>query len=406
MSVASQLLQGSYKGVPFLFSGTSKSQGRNIIVDNYPYRTRGTQDLGEVLATYELNIVVTGADIDYYQNKAQLENALKSPDPGVFIHPTDGQMLAQASIHSVSEDITGVGRADYKVTFIQVQPAQFPTDVTSNVSGINNKYDSTIAAILRAFSDAWNGASFYLNAISKYKNFVDSLIDRYRDSLQLVPAVKENLTKFVQNINSLEASSVEKVTNPSSLAQSVLDTHDSMIAIASNADDITKLNAHFFSFDVYKHTSIDTTARIVAERNRKSFNLLLNTLSMVNEYKNTTNKVFNTEYDITQHSVLLENQYNLSVQENYSLDAFGNRIQIFDQDTMDAISSMRDDISGFMNDKLVNTKSIAEIFVQNRSLIGLTYALYDNLDYYDMLAELNKTANQGVVSGMLKVFIA
>jgi prophage DNA circulation protein len=162
MAVADFLLPGSFKSVPFLFRQTSKTQGRKIIVYEYPNSDRrDTVDLGELKPTYNITAYITGGDVDYYDNRRQLEQALSSFEKGVFIHPTDGEIEAQVSSYTVNESIQEIGRASYSITFIATTDPQFPTLSNNAQSGIENAINNALNAIDDAFNQNLCGYNFF-----------------------------------------------------------------------------------------------------------------------------------------------------------------------------------------------------------------------------------------------------
>lgn len=404
MSVQDGLLQASYKGVGFLFRTTSKSTGRKIIIDEYPKSdNRGTQDLGKYLAIYDLQIFVTGLGADYFANKNQLESVLESKDAGIFVHPTDGQVKALVSLYTVVEDMTALGRASYKVTFVVTTNPTFPTATQSAGAGVQNQYGGALSAIGNAFNTAYVVTSAYPNAVAQARRFTQQLANQFQTTPTLTPVSGSTISDYTVAVQAMQNNIAGNALDGSTFSTTVANIFTLMQKLSPDTGAVTTLNTSFFGFNLRGETPTDTPARVQTEHNRRLINLYVNSTALINQYLNVSNQSFLTEDDITATSNVLDAQYFTVVDNNTWVDSFGTPFSLVDQNAIDQITMLRDSMTSFLTQQLANAKQINTVYVGNSGLVTLVYDLYESLDLYDAIAQLNTLANQTNVAGEIKV---
>lgn len=405
-NVSDFYLQGSFKGVPFLFRETRKRIGRQRITYQYPQKSinsRSVIDNGLYEPDYSLTVYLTGSGIDYYDNKRRFENILNSYGSGILIHPTDGEVRCQVGINSVIESTEEVGRVTYQVEFSATSEPQFPTITDNATSNIENRFNSTLNELLNAFNNAWAATLSFQNAITKYRDYLQQVLNRFRSSLQLVSIDKDRLSVFINNLNTVESNKNEIVTQGSQTSQAIANLYKDMSNLTDDVNDKSTLNQHFFNFTVDGETNNNTLARVEAQRNAKLMALYVNSYALTYDFQNTSQNIYLTEDDIKIQSENLNTQYDLTSNINFYLDEFGSRQSLISQDTIDNVTFLRDKTTQYLTNQLANARQIETIYVSNRSLVDLVYDLYGNLDLYDAIAQLNQFANQSVITGTIKV---
>ncbi|MBK2125731.1 hypothetical protein, partial [Fangia hongkongensis] len=227
-----------------------------------------------------------------------------------------------------------------------------------------------------------------------------------REALSLISVTASALAPFFNALENLENEIVENILNPSKLANSILSNYSNVLNLSAVTVGKSTLNKNFFNYSTSGETAVNTPSRVAAESNRKSIDTYINSLSLVNEFLNTTNTNYTNEDDIRKQSDSLNEQYNNLVINNFSLDQSGNRNQLFDQDTVDSITFMRDQVSAYLEAQLTNAKRIETIRVSRNSLLPLVYQYYGSLDLYDTISELNKVGNPSDITGNIKILVS
>ncbi|WP_018300107.1 DNA circularization N-terminal domain-containing protein [Fangia hongkongensis] len=407
MSILDGLLQGKYNGVDFLFVESSRQDGKKLAVHEYPQRnTRTVTELGNLMPIYSLEVWTTGDEQTYFERRLNLIKAFKKEGLATFVHPIDGTMKATAKDFTVNEEMSSSGVAKFSVTIIPNTEPDYPKSVSSGKSNTQQVFNDTTEKINKSFSRKWNSTIKFQNSINKYTNYINQYTNSLREALSLISVTASALAPFFNALENLENEIVENILNPSKLANSILSNYSNVLNLSAVTVGKSTLNKNFFNYSTSGETAVNTPSRVAAESNRKSIDTYINSLSLVNEFLNTTNTNYTNEDDIRKQSDSLNEQYNNLVINNFSLDQSGNRNQLFDQDTVDSITFMRDQVSAYLEAQLTNAKRIETIRVSRNSLLPLVYQYYGSLDLYDTISELNKVGNPSDITGNIKILVS
>lgn len=404
MSVAAFTLEGSFRGIPFLFHQTSKTFGRKVVVDEIPNsNSRNTYDLGELKPIYTMVICLTGSGADYYDNKTRFEKALTSFSKGILVHPTDGSVNVQVSSCTLIESIAEVGKAGFNVTFIATTDPQFPTLSGNAQPSIQNSFVSTVDAVVTAFNASYSVTSSYQNALLKYRGYFQNVIDKYNNVVDLVSVNKNTLSIFINNLQDVQDNRNDLVKTGSGISSAVIDTHNNMIDLNNDTQARSILNQSLFGLIIAGQDYSNTLSRVEAQKNRRLIQQLVNTNALVYEYLNTSQTTYFTEDSIKAQSSVIEDQFYFILNNNFYDNTTGNRIALFDETVIDKLSFLRDRTTQYLEQQLTNAKQISTVFVQNRSLLDIITSVYGDVSLYETIAQLNSLANQAVITGDIKL---
>ncbi|WP_447588637.1 DNA circularization protein [Aquipseudomonas campi] len=111
---------GSFRGVQFYCTSSTRTGGRRTVLDEYPLRDQATmQDLGRKARSFNLSMTVRGAE--YMAQRDNLIQALETAGPGTLIHPFYGELMVSVSgDYSIEESTAQGGKASITQTFVEV----------------------------------------------------------------------------------------------------------------------------------------------------------------------------------------------------------------------------------------------------------------------------------------------
>lgn len=113
------VVQGSFRGVPFLWQELGGEGGRRIVKHVYPDRdTAEGEDLGRKPGTISLTVFILANDFATYRQKRDaLITACDAGGIGQLVHPTRGTMQVFCETCRVNEDCSAQGRCDFELQF-------------------------------------------------------------------------------------------------------------------------------------------------------------------------------------------------------------------------------------------------------------------------------------------------
>lgn len=119
MTWRSQLVDASFRGVPFFVDKATLSVGRRTVVHEFPGRaTPLVEDLGRAPRRWQLEMVVIGDQ--YLARRDALRLALERPGPGDLVLPTMGTVRAVVEgVSSISESVSEGGVCRVSATFVE-----------------------------------------------------------------------------------------------------------------------------------------------------------------------------------------------------------------------------------------------------------------------------------------------
>jgi len=113
------VVQGSFRGVPFLFEQAGGDHGRRLVKHEFPNRDTGEgEDLGRKSRSFSLDVFILAADFPTYKSaKNALIGAFEQAGPGPLVHPTLGTMTVYGEGCKWSESTDEQGRCNFQLTF-------------------------------------------------------------------------------------------------------------------------------------------------------------------------------------------------------------------------------------------------------------------------------------------------
>lgn len=215
-TLTTQLLEASFRGVPFRVRSEGKSEaGRKIILHDYVNSSdRFVEDQGELPPRFRITAFVHGEN--FKQLADALEGALKQKGAGRLVLPTLGAFSVYAMPYSVDASQTSVGEISFSLDFAVGRPAAGPSFSLQDATQVFGLGDDARQAVQNALGDLWQIPSTFENAtvaISDFTGSIDDVVEKYSS---LIPV--DDLSALLSKAQRLKATASQIVRDPSSLA--------------------------------------------------------------------------------------------------------------------------------------------------------------------------------------------
>lgn len=174
------------------FDDVERSGGKKAAVHEFPQQDKASvQDLGNQAEKFPMSVYFTGADYD--QQADAFWAALSERGTGFLQHPRYGDIPVLPLTWSQTEKLVdGLGRADFKVDFIQVRTdTVFPVTSVAAAAAVDA---ATSAAIEQSAGDAAD-AFAPANAADKagVKSQVTNWLNEFKAAFKTVTAISESV---------------------------------------------------------------------------------------------------------------------------------------------------------------------------------------------------------------------
>lgn len=215
-----QLLEASFRGVPFRVRSESKSDaGRKIVLHDYVNSSeRFVEDQGQIPPRFTIEAFVHGENFKSLANS--LEQALNQRGSGRLVLPTLGAFQVYAMPYTVKASQTEVGEIVFSLDFATGRPAAGPIEAAIDPTQVFALGDTARQSIQGALGDLWSTPSTASNSAVSASDFVGSLNDILEKYSASMPS--SNLTALSSKISRLERTASQIIRDPSSLAANLI----------------------------------------------------------------------------------------------------------------------------------------------------------------------------------------
>lgn len=387
-----RLYPASYKGASFYYVSDSRSEGRRIVVHDYPGQTDDTEDLGYKNREFTIQAEIHG--FFYEDDKKKLELALNSEGAGILFHPFLGSIRCVCMGFTITETTAKVGSAVYTINFKEVTGEIYPTpstDVTSFLANLYGKFYDFI-------KDYLNG-EYIANFLKNIEAMAEKLRQLTDFANGIVGAMEggDNLDKesYFKNSKFMSANSIKVASADGDIGGNISDLLSSFDIVSTDGQIRFDSSNQLFGFGE-DDTFLDanTTQNNQNIGNKKLVNGAINTLALVNMYDSAKNIEFTDQEQLDDVVKALENNYNNLIDSD----------RVFlKENLLDELNDMRVQSNKFFNQIRLQLPRIVEITTNPIPLAVLVYQYYGNTDNYDIILDLNNIYNPSVVSGTIKM---
>jgi prophage DNA circulation protein len=384
-----KLRQASFKGVPFLVDTTSTGGGRKTATHEYINQgQRYVEDLGRLRKTFNITGFIT--EPNYILKRDALILALETEGLAPLVHPTLGIYNVVPKPYTLTEDMTSINIATFELVFEEAQLPIYPIDSGNSISKLIDSIDSVLDGV-----QDYIGSSFEL-IYSNVANLADIIfkIDYTVSAFQSAvessgTGYTSTVNDFSATLNDLQTNQIQKVYNPTALADSFRSIGNQTANLAPSAISNFDLNKKLFHFGENDISFVaDTASLIERQSNRDILNAAINIMCLTNAYLNAVQLNYETLTDLKNIQKVLEDQF------NYILS-----LQNLPEETLEILKEIRIYAMAYFEKERLVVYKISNVNVNMTTMRELTYRYYGNLDNYDELIALNNTLNPSYIEG-------
>lgn len=395
MTILDELVAASFKGATFLINGTSTTGGRKTVTHEYPNSDRRfVEDLGELREIYTVTGIIHGAT--YFADRDNLIAQLKSSGSGELIHPFYGSVTVVAKPYSLSENLTNLGVATFRMTFERSNESVFPKATANNSSQINRKTTSVFDSMKKDLTNIFNVTPRSTN------NFIDATATMTRIAAAMginadtILKVTNNTSQFSSLLEIFTDNINTNAFNSTNLSGDLFNLFSSFNGLGNTAKDQFDILTGLFNFGDNQELPIATTVRRVERiANRKILDSTIQINSLAQAYNITTSLNFETEEDVQNVKNILDTQFDKVVNNTNAGD-----------DTIQDLKDLRVEVSKFLEKETVNAFRVSTIHTNEIPMTLLAYQYYGNTEKTVQLLELNMNNNPSFVQGDVKVLVS
>ncbi|HIF6018639.1 TPA: DNA circularization protein [Vibrio parahaemolyticus] len=209
-------LTASFRGVTFMLDEAEGDSGRRAIPHAYPKKEIGyTEDNGKVLTAERISGRVIGEN--YFDELADILDALNKPGPGEFIHPWFGVRKVQIGkvSHRLVNKVDGLATFNFEV--FEVGENLFPTAKRDTAKQVQAEADNSQLAANEVFEEA-----FDITALDGVGDMVDQFFDDLDEFTRGLPSLPEELRDWTDRLQRAKDSIGNLLAVPGELAASAM----------------------------------------------------------------------------------------------------------------------------------------------------------------------------------------
>ncbi|HBN6298499.1 TPA: DNA circularization N-terminal domain-containing protein [Vibrio parahaemolyticus] len=209
-------LTASFRGVTFMLDEAEGDSGRRAIPHAYPKKEIGyTEDNGKVLTAERISGRVIGEN--YFDELADILDALNKPGPGEFIHPWFGVRKVQIGkvSHRLVNKVDGLATFNFEV--FEVGENLFPTAKRDTAKQVQEEANNSQLAANEVFEEA-----FDITALDGVGDMVDQFFDDLDEFTRGLPSLPEELREWTDRLQRAKDSIGNLLAVPGELAASAM----------------------------------------------------------------------------------------------------------------------------------------------------------------------------------------
>jgi prophage DNA circulation protein len=383
------LQQGSFKGVPFLFVGSSTSGGRKNVFYEYPNTDkRGLSDLGLKLKDFTpITIYVTGnSTSDYKQNRDRFISVLESKGAGILVHPTFGQINCAVDGYTIDENISHINRADFSVNFREVSEPIKPAATQNNIPKIENIAVDTISKVSTDIENNYNVSSGNFANFETVKAKAETIVDKFSEISEQVEKRTEFFNDFANTVREFDSKINSIIVQPLTYATEMKNLFDGIRLIASDPAERFLMFTKLFNFGSDDmDIKSDTSFKIERKENNKIINNAINSNSLAYAHATLKEIELQNEDEFNRYNELLNNQWELLQGSD------------LDTDVRENILDLRAEVEKYID--TLNLPELITVETLETSPTILSYQYYGDTSRDNQISTLNALKDYGVISG-------
>lgn len=212
----SQLLEASFKGVPFrVRSEVLTEGGRKITLHEYVNSSeRFVEDLGEIPPKFSVKAFVHGENFRSLADR--LETVLKSEGSGRLFLPTFGAVTVFALPYRKDASQTSVGEISFELEFATGRPAAGPVQGVADLQQVYKLGDDARQTLQKVFGDLWTKVKDSTSSIVAESDILSSVNAAFEETKDFIGV--ESLGELNQKVKKFSTFAAQLKNNPTQLA--------------------------------------------------------------------------------------------------------------------------------------------------------------------------------------------
>lgn len=389
------LYPASFKRAPFFYVSGDINAGRKTVVHEYPNKNfRFVEDLGKNLRTFSIRAIITG--FFYITNKKTLEDALNDEGIGILKHPFLGNINCVCTGYTVSEDLIGLGTANFTLNFVETKKSRFPDASNDNISKIADLYRKLYAFI----KDDLNGQ--YIAQFARNISFAAQKLEDLSDTLNLIANSTKSLntssTEFQTQSNNFNSNAFKIASPDGDIGGNTSDLISSFDGLSDDGQTRFDASSKLFGFgEGDEFIDLPTTQIRQRNDNQKFINGTINALAFANQIDAAKDIDYANEQDLNDTAQVLDKNYD---------DLLNSESNKFSNQLLSDLNELRNQIRIFFEQERLIVNKIVEVKTKTIPATVLTYQYSGDTDDYDQILSLNQIFNPAVVEGNIKILEA
>jgi len=220
MTWREQLIQSTFRGVPFFVDSHEAELGRRVQVHEFPLRDLPyAEDLGRKSRVLTVQAYVLGDD--YMQRRDALIRAVERPGSGQLEHHYLGKMQVTCVGCRLAETTREGGVARLTLEFVESGQAVFVTSVESTTDAVRQRRDVALGTCRRVFEGTHDvaGPQYLAQAA---QGMLGQALDTLLSAAGQARAVGTNVAQLARSVKQVKDDFIDTIYTPASAAQAVL----------------------------------------------------------------------------------------------------------------------------------------------------------------------------------------
>lgn len=406
----------SFRGVRFFVASVTTTGGRKAferpivnsdeqIVDDVGMKQDSFTVNGYVTAIYEgMPSNEIGISTTYVEQRERILEALRQKTPATFVHPVAGRIdRLVAKSWTLDERVTEVGIGPLSIEFVKETVQPTPVIEEGNAEAVEAAGEAADDALLSNLEDEWvvepSFVDSYADAVGKLSD-VFSAINEAADSVETtVDAIASTATKplaeFAQTIGNLQSTVASAAAIGTKTALAVRTAFAALSTVFATPGAYFQAMLNLFDFgDLDVSFDVTTPSGRQRKRNFDAMNSAVKGVSLSNAYRAATSLEYVTTDDIALVESALDKQHRSVVDSG-----------LLDLDSIDALSTARDEFSRFIEQTKLTARKIVEDDVPRSTPRVLAYLLYEDEadEFSELLANLNGAVDYELLGGTARI---
>jgi len=394
-----EVRQASFRGATFLLSGDATTEGgRKLVTHEYPNTDRRVvEDMGRQQRTFTLSgTVTTRAQLD------ALVKALESSGSGTLVHPFRGNFKVAAQPYQLTENVTDLGIATFRMSFIVTDEPVYPATAGAGPALIQQQVDTTLAAVQDGIAATFNATGSGVNYeaaqadLTNLAGTMSTVVVGIGTASDVISDYQRTVTAFQQGITA-------NILNPTNLASSMVSMLSSVGLVAQDtASQVTLLSRLWEYGATAVRTAPTTFQRIQRMRNQAVVNNSVRASAIAQAYGAAVTEIFVSDLALENREKQLDAAYQ-SLLADTSLAGIDKNPSGLSDTVLQALYDLRAEVQTYFDSATVNAYKLATVRVAEQPASIVAFNQYGSLDHLDDFIAINAIHDVSFVSGNVQV---